>query len=42
MLSAWWLCLIVPASACLGYAICAAMVFLAESEANDLDGEWKP
>ena len=42
MISAWWLCLIIPASACLGYAICAVVVFLAESEANNLDGEWKP
>lgn len=41
MLSAWWLLLIVPASACIGYAICAVVVFLAESEANNIDGEWK-
>ena len=26
MLSAWWLCLIIPASACFGYMICAFLM----------------
>ena len=25
MISAWWLCLIIPVSACIGYLICAFM-----------------
>lgn len=38
MMSAWWLFLIVPVSACIGYAVCAVIVFLAEADASDVDG----
>ena len=37
MISLWWMFLIVPVSASIGYAFCAVMVLLAEADANDVD-----
>ena len=36
MLSAWWLFLIVPVSACLGYIACGIMV---NAKAMDIDND---
>ena len=38
MLSAWWLCLIIPVSACLGYITCGLMLMakmVDEADKND-------
>lgn len=38
MLSAWWLCLIIPVSACFGYGICCLMLMakmVDEADKND-------
>ena len=37
MLSAWWLFLIVPASACLGYIACGLMLMAKFADESDID-----
>ena len=37
MLSAWWLCLIIPASACLGYITCGLMMMAKLVDESDVD-----
>jgi len=37
MLSAWWLFLIVPASACLGYLACGLTLMAKFADESDID-----
>ena len=37
MISAWWLCLIVHASACLGYITCGMMLMAKFADESDID-----
>lgn len=37
MLSAWWLCLIIPASACFGYLTCGLMLMGKVADESDID-----
>jgi hypothetical protein len=37
MLSAWWLCLIIPASVCVGYLLCGFMLLVKLADESDVD-----
>ena len=39
MLSAWWLCLIIPVSVSVGYIFCGLMLMGKLSDESDIDNE---
>jgi len=39
MLSAWWFCLIIPASVCVGYLLCGFMLMAKLTDETDIDRE---
>lgn len=37
MISVWWLCLIIPASVCVGYLLCGLMLMGKVADESDID-----
>lgn len=39
MISAWWLCLIIPVSVCVGYSLCGFMLMAKLVDETDIDSD---
>ena len=39
MISAWWLCLIIPVAVCIGYLLCAFMFVAKLADETDIDSD---
>lgn len=39
MISAWWLCLIIPVSVCVGYLLCGFMLMAKLVDETDIDSD---